>query len=365
MWNFGAVRSALLVAIGSALIATIACGGGANKMPPTNAYVYVAQEQASPTQPDLWTGSIAQLKVDGNGGLGKQQPSTVSAGTVPGSMAVDPSGRYLLISEEGTIAEYAIASDGTLTRSAPTGIVTGVLFTFTPDGRYLISTGAGSNGLPLNTLGVFSFRSDGLLTLVSSTNIASQTGPIAVDVSSRFVYFGSQNDNRIYEYSLSAEGELTPTGSVAGGSVSPFWLPASPNGFLYSPINGPGGMLGAFRINPNDGSLAQGSNFALCSLAVDYPITFTPSGKYAYASCGGTLSQFSVDEVTGVFVPNGPDLPSVGGITMDSSGKFGFAFTDVDTVTKFVVGPDGTLSPDSGLVLSTSMLGQSIVSTHR
>jgi hypothetical protein len=84
MWNFGAVRSALLVAIGSALIATIACGGGANKMPPTNAYVYVAQEQASPTQPDLWTGSIAQLKVDGNGGSESSSQARFRQAPFPG-----------------------------------------------------------------------------------------------------------------------------------------------------------------------------------------------------------------------------------------------------------------------------------------
>jgi 6-phosphogluconolactonase (cycloisomerase 2 family) len=357
-----------MIALGSVLLAAIfACTfgcGGANETPSTNTFVYVVQEQSSSTQPSLWTGSIAQLKVDGNGRLTSLQPSAVSANAVPASMAADPSGRYLLVSESGTVAEYSIAHDGTLTLRPPTGIVTGIHFTFTPDGRFLVATGVGPNGLPSNTLNIYSFSSGGVLTLVSSANIFSQDGPIAVDASSKFVYFASLNDNRIYEYSLSAGGGLTPIGSVAAEGVSPFWLSFSPKGFLYSPINGAGGILNEFRMNPNDGNLAPGGSFVVCSLG-EGPATFTPSGKYAYVSCGGTVSQFSVDEVTGAFVPNGPDLDNVATITLDTSGKFAFALTDLDTVTQFTIGPSGTLSSGGAVILSTSMLGQSIVSTHQ
>ncbi len=359
--RIGPIAALQLVALVAALTLGFGCGS-TSKVEPAGTYVYVAQAQRS-TQTGVWVGSIAQLRLHGNGMLTNLDPTTVPTSAVPSSLAVDPSGRYLLAKDSGTILEYAIENDGTLTLAPPTG-VTAFTAVFTPDGHFVITTGVGSDGLPSNTLNVYSFGSDGLLTLVGNAGITSQAGPIAVDASSRFVYFGSPNDNRIYEYSLSG-GTLTPIGSIAAGSINPFWLSASPKGFLYSPINGAGGGVNEFQINASNGTLGQVSSFVVCPNGGGFPVAFTPSGEYAYTSCGGTVSQFSVDATTGMFAPNGPNLSNVGVITMDPSGKVAFAFTDVDTVSQFNVGANGTLSPNGSVVLSTTMLGQSIVSTYR
>lgn len=345
-----------------ALASTSGCGGGPGKMTPASTYVYAAQEQRSGQG---WAGSIAQLMVGADGSLTSLQPSAVATNEVPTSLAIHPSGKFLLESASSGVTEYVIGNDGTLTAAWTTPVATGIPAIFTPDGHFVIAPGLGPGGLPSNTITVYSFASDGTMTLVAVSGTVNDLGPIAIDSSSQFVYGGSSTDSRIYEFSLSAGGALTPIGSVSA-SFGPWWLPVSAQGFLYSPNNGTGGEATVFQINPSDGTLTPGNTFVVCPLAAGgFPVTFSPSGKNAYVSCGGTLSQFSVDAATGTFISNGPDLPNVGTLTMDPSGASAFAFTNSDSVSQFTVNSDGTLKLSGTLTLGTSMVGETIASAQK
>jgi 6-phosphogluconolactonase (cycloisomerase 2 family) len=356
----------LCLALGATLLMwAVGCGSGPTHTTPQNTYVYVAQGEFQPGAQST-AGSIAQLQVNTDDSLTSLQPASVATSNIPTSLAVHPSGKFLLVSSSVGVVEYLIGQDGTLTPQQSPPVITGIPAMFTPDGRFVLAPGLGSGGLPSNTIAVYSFASDGTITSINASGTINDLGPIAVDPSSRFVYASSSTDNSIYEFSLSTTGTITPIGSVTA-NPAPLWLLVSPQGFLYALDNGAGGAVTVFQINPSNGTLIPGSTFIVCSAGENFPITFSPSGKYAYANCNGAVSQFSVGATTGAFTSNGSDLPNVGTITFDPSGTSAFAFTDPDTVSQFSVGEGGTLSLGGSFTLSTNpfMLGQSIASAQQ
>ena len=88
---------------------------------------------------------------------------------------------------------------------------------------------------------------------------------------------------------------------------------------------------------------------------------FDPSGKYAYGPLHGySTSQLRVDETTGLFTSNGPDVPEIVVSALDPSGKFVLGLTGADTVSSFVIGSDGQLTPGGTLALDPNSDAQTI-----
>jgi len=360
------IRAAMLVALAAVTVSTLGCGTSA----PSSPYVYVGQGQFSDYEPGFGTGAIAQLKVAGDGKLTSLNPAAVALDDVSYSIAIDPSSRYLLSVGSQSVTEYVVGTDGTLAPNPAVMPVMGSPVLFTPNGHFVISTGLEPDGLPSNTVNSYSISSDGSLRLAGTATLPGSTTVyqgfglnIVIDPSSRFVYAGNGSDDLIYEYALSTTGALTPVGTFSAGSVG-FELSISPGGFLYSSVWGPGGMVDAFRLDHNNGTLSQTGSFVLCPYGNGEPITFSPSGAYAYVGCNALL-QFRVDPNTGVLTRNGPDLPGAGRLTFDPSGHFAFGLKDGGTVYQFIAGPDGTLSLRGEATVSTTLIGQCVASTDR
>src|SRR6185312_13497199 len=71
------------------------------------------------------TGNILQYAISSTGTWTALSPATVAAGASPGSIALDPSGRFAYVANSttaaSTISQFAIAADGTLAPlTAPT-----------------------------------------------------------------------------------------------------------------------------------------------------------------------------------------------------------------------------------------------------
>jgi 6-phosphogluconolactonase len=263
--------TALLVALAATLAATLGCGlstsGGKSGGPAVNTYLYVE------------AGTIAQFQVQSDGTLTPLSPATVGTPSFEGGAfaAVDPSNHYLVASSSNNSGNYAlnqyvIGADGTLTPNTIPTVNTDELskFAFTPDGKFAIVPDFISPNCSdcwAGTLETYSLSSSGTLALASQTTLEPASGSpgnaVAFDPSGKFVYMLCSFENfyySIYEYSISPNGTLAP--------LSPNFViaPSSAYNFTAAPngflytVNGPG-TITAFWIDESTGQVANAGSF--------------------------------------------------------------------------------------------------------
>lgn len=324
-------------------------GSTTSKTPTPTTYAYVAEG---------WAQAIGQFKIAGDGTLAPLTPPTVSApaGGGPSWIIADPSGEYLFASgsdSPAVIGQFVINSDGTI---APNTIATvsggdGFYpFIFTADGKFAIFP-----DLPNFSVATYSLSSSGTLAPVGTFFSGDDPISAAMDPMGQYVYVGCVGDGAdgaIYEYSIAADGTLTPL--VQAYSNAPpevAHLAVSPKGFLYSANRGVGTVT-AFQIDESTGALANAGSFPSGIGPNSYPnwIAFDPTGSYAYVSNGqdNSVSQFRVNATTGALTMSGPDVAT--GIdpiqvAVDPSGKYVYV-PNYDGVSEFTIGSDGTLTPN-------------------
>jgi 6-phosphogluconolactonase len=364
MRNFGASRAAFLVAIAAALMASSGCGGGSNGMAPAaKTYVYVSQFYQDPPPVNLTHGAFAQLQLGDSGKLEAVTPTSLDVSSLPLYLATDPTGKFLIATTNiGTICEYMIGADGTLTPNFVATVSTSGSpepLTFTADGRFLIVADDW-----LNTVSSYSLSPAGMLTLLSTAPTGHIPAFVAVDPSGKFLYVANSNpDNTISEYSITSTGMLSPSGSISLGGIDGTSLTISPKGIVYSAVSVPPSIT-EFTIDPASGTLTGVNLMPLT--ATPTKITFDPSGVYAYVdNLTAAISQYTVDPATGNFVANGSDLTGVSDLTFDPTGHTALAFSDADTVSSFIIGSDGRLNPAGAITLDSGSLAQTMAVSKR
>jgi len=267
-------------------------------------------------------------------------------GSTPQSVAVDPSGKFLLVADNqnaygdtnptpddtGVIVVFAInqttgllttppgSGSPFVTASAPGAAPSYV--TVDPSDLYAF----GSNQfLPANGLVGFTFNNppaSGNLTPTTQGSVATGANPIwvTVDPLDRFVYVSNNNDGSgpnstggtISAYTLGTGGALT---AVAG---SPFHIGAAVQAgeiaidytgrFLYV-TDSNGSAVYAFSISATDGSLTAlaGSPYTTLDGGATFGfnpfgLSIDPSGHFLYTanSGDGTITEYTTNPVTGV-----------------------------------------------------------------
>jgi len=359
-------RAATSFGLGAALLFTSGCGFSNSKnstLPATQTYAYVGVGES---------GTVNQFQVASDGTLTPLSPATVpsTAGRGPGWIVTDPSGKYLFTVgyvSPPVISQFVVGFNGTITPNSSATLNGGdgsYPFIFTPNGQFAIIPGVQSEAV--NT---YSLSSSGTLTLVDTvasceTQFSSAGNPVsaAVDPSGQFVYVGCL-DNAISEYSISANGTLTalvPNDYVPSADL-PLNLVVSPKGFLYVVNNGVGTVT-AFSIDESTGALANTGSFPTGTGAQSEPewIAFDPTGAYAYVTnlWDDSVSQFTVNASTGALTMNGPDVPTGQWpiqVVVDPSGKFAFVTNSGDgTVSQFTITNTGALNPNGTLSLGVT-----------
>jgi DNA-binding beta-propeller fold protein YncE len=337
-------------------------GTGNGNAPSLNTYAYVGQQVGSAFL-------VSQFLVGSDGSFTALNPASVPIDAYDNSLTVDPSGNYLYLFTDGsqnelipgTILQFVVGSDGTLAPNSVATVATGGgpgALVFTPNGSFAIE----SNGD--NTISSYSLSSTGSLTLMNTVLAAANPGSVAIDSSGKFVYvLGAFS---ISEYTISSAGELNLVVTYPfeiiepNGQPNPIALTISPKGFLYvtaymSAYSGAGpGDIVEFSINEQNGGLSVIKSYSTTD-SDPGPILFDPTGAYAYVSNGEspTISQFTVDAVTGVLKQNGPDVAGgfgTGAGAVDPSGKFLFTVqgqtsSSSPQVSLFTINADGTLTP--------------------
>jgi len=329
---------------------SLSCGSGTLSRPNHNAYVTLPNK-----------GSVALLHIDGASGaisIGAQTPQVV--GTTPIGLALLPSKKFLYAvnSFANSISIYAVGADGTLTAACPTVPCTPtpvggsgpVAAAIDPSGSYLLVTNNFTDDIS-----VFSIdSSSGALTLMGSP-VPTPTNPseILFTHSGKFVYVSNPALGMVSGFAFCpTQLASEPQCSAATSVLSP--VPSSPvlsgpgaiglavdssDRFLYvanpsasNPSVPTIGNISGFNIDPNSGALTTaiiGSPFFATNGIGPTAVTVDPSGRYLYAVTTGTSDSiwcFTINPTNGqlVAVTGSPFSLSAGNlfILIDPEGNY-------------------------------------------
>jgi DNA-binding beta-propeller fold protein YncE len=300
------------------------------------------------------------------GGASNPVSFNITAGGVgPTALAVDPSGKFAYVANEGcpdafagNVSMYVINStNGTLTSSGPpvtTGDFGADSVAVDPSGKFAYVANWGEG----NTAGSVSMYvingTTGTLT-ITGTTVAPCTAPpspgscapwsLAVHPSGKFVYVANEGGFTPTSVSIYAidptTGVLTLIGTVAvdGRAIS---VTVDPSGkFAYVTDGGQnsdgskGTNVSMYAIDGTTGVLTSIGKIA-AGLSPS-SIAIHPNGKFVYVGNSGSndLSIYTIDATTGKLTLTGT-VAGILGILIHPSGKFGYVGTSIymiDTTT--------------------------------
>jgi 6-phosphogluconolactonase (cycloisomerase 2 family) len=284
-------------------------------------------------------GSVLLLHIDGKTGVitvGAETPRTEN--TTPTALALLPSKKFLyaINSFSNSISIFNVASDGTLTLTqTPTPVSVGGpnAAVIDPSGKYLLVTNDPGGNRP-GSISVFSIDAgSGALSQVG-TPVSAGTGltSILITPSGKFVYVTNSSIGAVTGFAF-ANGVLTesPQSPFFSGTGAVALAVDSSEQFLYvtnpqatNPFVSTLGNISGFNIDSNTGDLTQvvGSPFTSAtgpvgigptSIAVDF------TGKFVYAITTGSSASvwcFSINPANGELtaVTSSPFSLNAGGL---------------------------------------------------
>ena len=275
---------------------------------------------------------------------------TFGYGVYNESVAVDPSSKFVYVTNAGNLFNYDSEADGSVaiyTINATTGALT---FTTTingdctgsglcappsvavdPSGKfaYVVDEGGayGANGVSMFSIN----GTTGNLTSIGATTLVGLPDWVAVDPSGKFVYVANLNDTpgaagNVATYTINATtGALTSTGTIAAGT-QPFSVAVDPAGKFAYAANAGSNDVSMYTINATTGALTSIGTIAAgtgpVSVAVD------PAGKFAYVTNfnSNDVSMYAIDATTGALTPIGTIAAgsSPTSIAIHPSGNFAY-----------------------------------------
>jgi 6-phosphogluconolactonase len=289
--------------------------------------VYVSNEGCCGGPPPItpMESSVSQYGIDASGLLSPLSPPTVGTAIRPRGIAISPDGKSAYIACQSSAAcQYDIdPQSGVLAPKDPATVPAGegsLEVAVTPDGKNAYVVNAGSYPEYSATVSQYSIdRRTGDLSPKRPATVA--VGPEASAIA------------------------VTPDGKsayVAGGDYPEF----------------PDGAIFEFDINSHTGTLSKKTPAAVAAGQLPDGIALTPDGKSAYVSnIGRSVSQYTVSAQTGQLSPKTPatvaagtdrDPPVAVAVTPDGSSAYvvSFGFRGPGTISQFSIDPvSGALSP--------------------
>ena len=281
-------------------------------------------------------GSVEAYAIDPATGMLTLLNRQSVGGPIPAHLAVDPSGRHLVVGNYigGNFVALPIEADGRL------GPVSGEIkdsgtgpnkqrqeaphphsVVFDPAGRYIAAADLGIDK-------VLTFHlNDGGLALVGEAPATPGAGPrhLVFSLNGRLLYVVNELNATVAAYPYDpANGQIgkelqTISTEPAGyaGPHSTAEIAVHPSGkFLYASNRGYNSIIG-YRIDPATGLL---SVIGHATQGVNFPRNFVidPSGKWLYVANqkGDTIVQFEIIPETGELKPTGQVTPSVTPVAM-------------------------------------------------
>jgi 6-phosphogluconolactonase (cycloisomerase 2 family) len=288
---------------------------------PNNKNLYVANSASN---------TMSQFSISQTTGLvGSLTPATISQSTTPFNMVAHPNGNFLYAVNggnpatpgPGTITQYAMSSEGSLSTLTPSTINTGIAAWFiaiTPNGNYAYMTNYGAYAHPgADTVLMYSVDSpSGQLTALTPATVATQDKPWHINVhpNGNFVYLVNNGSHTLSAYAVNSStgqlSSLTPATYAVG--TTPIGLAIDPQGrFLYV-SNRTSNNVSAFTINTATGALTLIGTTAVSGAPNGLEVD--TDGKYLYVAqgSGNAISMFSIDQTTGALTALSPATVTTG-----------------------------------------------------
>ncbi|MGA7823259.1 MAG: beta-propeller fold lactonase family protein [Steroidobacteraceae bacterium] len=273
---------------------------GSVTVAPSGKFVYVTNSG------DIWDpdyGSVAMYTIDATTG------ALTSIGTIngncpglclPSSVVVDPSGKFAYVaSGVGSYGNFPYTV-GMYTINATTGALTSigtiaagtdpVSVAVDPSGKFVYVTNSGSNDVSMYTIDA----TTGSLTSIGTIAAGTHPVSVAVDPSGKFVYVTNSGSNDVSMYTINAtSGSLTSIGAIAAGTA-PVSVAVDPSGKFAYLTNSGSNDVSMYTINATTGSLTLIGTIA--AELSPTSIAIHPSGKFAYVTNSGSndVSMYSI-----------------------------------------------------------------------
>ena len=266
------------------------------------------------------------------------------------SVAVDPSSKFVYVTNSGNIFNYDPEADGSVaiyTINPTTGALT---FTTTingnctgselcapssvavdPSGKFAYTADAGGSTGD-NGVSVFSLNATtGSLTSIGGTTLEGLPNSVAVDPSRKFAYVANMNDTpgsagNVAMFTINATtGSLTSIGSIAAGTA-PWFVTVDPAGKFAYVANASSNDVSMFTINATTGALTSIGTVATGT--APECVAVNPAGNFAYVTNYGSnnISMYSINATTGTLTPTGTIAtgPNPTSIAIHPSGNFAY-----------------------------------------
>jgi 6-phosphogluconolactonase (cycloisomerase 2 family) len=339
------------------------------------------------------TGTVHAFSMNSvTGGIAEVPGSPFNAGLVPNQLIVDPTGRFVFVTnqESEDITAFAIdPATGALSQLPGSPFLIGaqpITAAADPTGRffYVFAT-SNMNGADQELLYEYTIDAiTGVLTLTSSSPTTWEFGQgilistIAFDAAGNYAYLGQVESGIFGAPTLICAVDFGSGNLSIAGSVQPAnngeanHVAVSPAGsFLYS-SNSTGSVTNAFTIGAIGGQLTEISGSPYPMPNAPSSLIVHPSGKFLFVAnenqiyqtteqpsqYTGSISAFSINSVDGTLtqVPGAPFAAGINpvSIVMDPTGSFAYSastmytggFTSFAQIMGFSVNPStGALTP--------------------
>jgi 6-phosphogluconolactonase len=293
--------------------------------------------------------------------------STYDYGTYPGSVSVDPSGKFVYVTNSGDVWDPDFGSVAMYTINAATGALTyigsisgncpGLCLPSSvmvhPSGKFAYVASGGDGGAPPNVEMYTINATTGALTSVGTVAAGTDPVAVAVDPSGKFAYvvndnYGSAGSVSMYTINATT-GALTSIGTIAAGT-DPVAIAVDPSGKFAYVVNenyGSTGSVSMYATNATTGALTSIGTIAAgtdpVSVAVD------ASGKFAFVVNSGSndVSMYAINSTTGSLTLTGMAAtgPSPTSIVIHPSGQFAYVTNSgSNDVSMYSIDSTGTLA---------------------
>lgn len=250
------------------------------------AYAYVTSAAANPGE----AGEVYEYAILNDYSMSPLAQTSIGAGINPSALVVDQGHLYVVNAGDGTISQYNIESDSTLTPMDPATVTNPGMQTFGVTGSAAAVDATGSFLYVANTaddsVSQFAIGSDGQLTALTPATVAAGAAPLAVVTSNPGVIYvvnsGAAGDiGSVSQYSEAAYGGLAPTNTaaVSAGTNPSFLAFNSTHSAAYVSSDCQGtqclGSINQFTVSTggaltNTGAIATtASNYRTTHIAID------------------------------------------------------------------------------------------------
>jgi len=368
----------------ASILALSACGSGhSGATPPSNppmGYAYVTS--AGPSSGSAGAVYEYALRIDGSASPLAQ--SSIGAGINPAAIAVKRSGGYVYVvnAGDGSISQYAIASDSTLTAMNPAAVTNPGMHTFGSAGAAATIDPTGGFLYVVNTadatISQFSIGADGQLTPLTPSTVATGTAPVSIVATPTGVYVvnsGAPGDaGSVSQYTESSNGTLAPTGTspvAAGTNPTVLSFGDSSTAYVLSNCDGTQctGSIRQFGVG-TDGALTDtgaiattGSHYRAAGMLFDQNgvdgYAYVLTNEVGVDTQSGALWSYQVASSGGLTAASPPSF-SVPGVALSqdlvygslfvlttNSGAEGNAAATGGSLISYVLGDDGAVTPEA------------------